>query len=535
VVLPLWILAAVQLPHWRQLEHLQPYLLNSVVAALLMKWVLQGPISPTARGLERLGGSLVRVTTLATIFCLPAIVFSQLYFGLVWGPAALPFVVVALGLVRGRPWHSGRPCHDLADGLLSPISASSTPVRPARHHWTPRTALAAVAAGLALLVGIGSSLRWDRQPALIAGGEPGLVQLRLELGQSFGHRLRLLKQGPQSLLLGFELSAQERAEALSLSRQWLPADQLQLVEVKAWRWEWAGQALLWLGWTVSALAGLGLRLGTLTTPGRLPLWTFAMLAGVNGAFALGAAWGWFWLNPVPPALAFAFCTAVAGLPGSPARALSRTAATSEPVMQEGPAYGATGGDLPPAELPPGLDFITVQLPEGLLGGFHSPRGWRLRELVAGLRARLAKELGLLLPPVRLRESLELEPDRYLLRVREVEVDGGRALEACPTTDPVDAIVSHLEEVIRDHADQLITVEYVARELERARRLWPRTVGLVEEKHSLVTLRDVYRGLVSRGLSLRDQELLLNILLGESGSSNRLIACCQQALQPSGPR
>lgn len=526
VLLPLVLLSALNAPQLRHLDRVFPaYLLSSVVCAVVMRWILQGPPASSDGRLERFTRSLVRVGTLVTIFSWPAIFVGQGVFALPILPAAVPFVIIALGLVKGRPWHSpGR-----ASGLepARPAPPTGGPVGPAKQGWTLRTVLAALAAAVALLIALASAGDGGRWPGP-SRGESDVDRLRAGLSEVFGYRVRLVREDHRSVLLGMGLSPGERGQAERMARLRLPADQIRILEVRPWRWEGAGRFLLLLTLSATLVVVRTSLLGTVSSTYAL---VNAGLAGANGAFAVGASWGWFWMDPLPSVLAFALCTAVGGWvkwgdPGSRPEQL-RTLPGSPPEARPEPSPGQ------PEHI---LDLLAVELFTVEVGpNLYRLAGSEPSDLprhLAAVRRSLALELGVVVPEVRFRPNASLAPDTFAFQVRELEVARGRIPPSSEA--PSRLVATALEDVIRGHAVEILSLEYVARQLDRLAACWPVTVALVKEQHSLVTLRDVYRGLLSQGVSIRDQETLLNALAGAGGSCEHLVRECRKALwRPTG--
>ncbi|SDB37114.1 flagellar biosynthesis protein FlhA [Belnapia rosea] len=88
---------------------------------------------------------------------------------------------------------------------------------------------------------------------------------------------------------------------------------------------------------------------------------------------------------------------------------------------------------PPPPPPPGeppvaealrLDLLRLELGYGLLS-LAAGEAPRLTEQIRSLRRTMASEMGFVLPSVRIQDNLELPPDEYILRVKEIEAARGR--------------------------------------------------------------------------------------------------------------
>ncbi|MCW3473289.1 flagellar biosynthesis protein FlhA [Limobrevibacterium gyesilva] len=70
-----------------------------------------------------------------------------------------------------------------------------------------------------------------------------------------------------------------------------------------------------------------------------------------------------------------------------------------------------------------IDMIRLELGYGLLGlaGGDAPR---LTDQIKGLRRAIAAELGFVMPPVRIQDNMQLAPEAYCIRIKEIEAGGG---------------------------------------------------------------------------------------------------------------
>ena len=92
----------------------------------------------------------------------------------------------------------------------------------------------------------------------------------------------------------------------------------------------------------------------------------------------------------------------------------------------------------------------------------------------------------------------------------VWVDAGRRAElesrGMAVVDASSALTSHLMEVLRRRAWELLSVEETARMLDRLRRTAPRAADLISAPHwTLHRLRDLLQGMLREGLPVRDLE------------------------------
>ena len=285
--------------------------------------------------------------------------------------------------------------------------------------------------------------------------------------------------------------------------------------------------------------------------------TTQLLGSPRAVALVAATLGALALVPGLPKLPFLF---VAGGVGMMASALSR-AARSAPT----PAEAKAGPSPPPAaeqllglttvdpvELEIGLDLIPLADPGQ--GGDILPR-------ITALRRRIAEELGLVVPPVRVRDNLELRGSQYAIllsgaRVAQGEVRPGHVLVMSATggklevqgfdaTDPafglparwvpaaraveaelsgytvVEAstvLLTHLGEVLKTHAAEILTLQDVRLMLDHLRHQAPTLVEeLTPKLMSISELHRVVGNLLRERVPIRDLPRILTTLAGHAGA------------------
>ncbi|RAX47886.1 EscV/YscV/HrcV family type III secretion system export apparatus protein [Arthrobacter sp. AQ5-05] len=165
--------------------------------------------------------------------------------------------------------------------------------------------------------------------------------------------------------------------------------------------------------------------------------------------------------------------------------------------------------------------------------------------VRALRRRVAMELGIVLPPVRTRDSVDLPPATYAIRIAGVEAGRGTAprgkilalgdhLDSLPgamvvepvfglagkwvpaelrhnaemagatTIDRVSVIVTHLSSIVKDQAARLLTREDVRVLTDAVREANPSAVEeLVPSMLSLAEVQRVLQGLLAESVPIND--------------------------------
>lgn len=204
---------------------------------------------------------------------------------------------------------------------------------------------------------------------------------------------------------------------------------------------------------------------------------------------------------------------------------------------------------------PSVDPLEFELGYGLVSLVDPAEGGGLLHRVSRIRERLASELGLVIPPVRIRDDMGLKPGEYRLKLRgetvgEGEVllrhwlamDSGRALDpidGIPTREPafgveawwireeqreraeslgytvvdiVNVLSTHLTETLREHAAELLTREEVNRLLDRTREDAPAVVAeVVPDLLKVGQVQKVLQSLLREMVPIRDLEAILEAL------------------------
>lgn len=71
-----------------------------------------------------------------------------------------------------------------------------------------------------------------------------------------------------------------------------------------------------------------------------------------------------------------------------------------------------------------VDPLELQVGFGLVRLIDKARGGDMLDRIAGIRRQIAQDLGLVVPPVRIRDNAQLEPSRYTVLLRGQEIAGG---------------------------------------------------------------------------------------------------------------
>ncbi len=247
---------------------------------------------------------------------------------------------------------------------------------------------------------------------------------------------------------------------------------------------------------------------------------------------------------------------LAGALGSGAFVLSTRPANEVERKDEQPE--APAASEPPSDRMEDLlhvDPLELEIGYRLIGLADPTRGGDLLDRLRAVRHRVARDLGLIVPQVRIRDEIGLGPFDYRLKIRGAVVGqgiayAGRLLAVPPAgfapgtegrdgVDPVTGqaavwissdgrdvavaagcriieasavVAGHFGEIVLGHADELMTREQVGQFLDRARATSPALVDeVVPGLLRAGEVQQVLQGLLRERVSVRDQETILETL------------------------
>lgn len=194
-----------------------------------------------------------------------------------------------------------------------------------------------------------------------------------------------------------------------------------------------------------------------------------------------------------------------------------------------------------------VDPLEVELGYGLLGLADRGAGGDLMDRIVMIRRQTAVDLGLVLPYIRVRDNMQLKPNQYVIKLKGIEVGSGELLpdhflamnpggadEAVPgiattepafglpalwvsspdrehaemagytVVDPAAVLATHLTEVIRSYAYELLGRQEVSGLVETVKGSHPAVIEeLVPRAMTLGEIQKVLQNLLREGVSIRD--------------------------------
>jgi len=202
-----------------------------------------------------------------------------------------------------------------------------------------------------------------------------------------------------------------------------------------------------------------------------------------------------------------------------------------------------------------VDPIELEFGYGVIPLADASQGGDLLDRVIMIRRQLALELGMIVPIIRLRDNIQLAPNEYVIKIRGVEtaqgelmldqymamnpgfveeaIDGVQTIEPAfgmPATwisenqreraetlgytvvDPPSVIATHLTEIIKKYAHELLGRQEVQTIVDNVRQTNPAIVEeLIPKLLNVGEIQKVLANLLKEGVSIRDMVTILETL------------------------
>ncbi|MBN1603432.1 MAG: flagellar biosynthesis protein FlhA [Chitinispirillaceae bacterium] len=202
-----------------------------------------------------------------------------------------------------------------------------------------------------------------------------------------------------------------------------------------------------------------------------------------------------------------------------------------------------------------IDPMELEIGYGLIALVDVKQGGDLLDRITLIRRQLATELGIIIPPIRIRDNIQLKPNEYRIKIRTILVGKGelmngaylamdpgtatKKIRGIQTVEPAfglpalwitesqkdDAemsgytvvelpavLATHLTEIVRKHAFELLTRQDVRQLLDTVKET--NTVLVDELIPGVLSVGDVHKvlqNLLRERVSIRDLQLILETL------------------------
>lgn len=212
-----------------------------------------------------------------------------------------------------------------------------------------------------------------------------------------------------------------------------------------------------------------------------------------------------------------------------------------------------------------LDMVELEVGYGLINVVDSSKSGDLLERIASIRKQFALDLGIVVPSVHIRDNLQLAPGEYRFLIKGNKVGGGvlrpdallamdpgqvsEQIDGIPTKEPafgLDAVwistsnreraelagytvvdlptvmATHITEMIRTHAHELLGRQEASQLIENFKKTHPKVVeDLIPETLSLGGVVRVLQNLLKEQVSIRDLLTIFETLADEAARTKDL--------------
>ncbi len=267
---------------------------------------------------------------------------------------------------------------------------------------------------------------------------------------------------------------------------------------------------------------------------------------------LSAMLGFMALVPGLPTVPFVVLAMISGVIAYRLHKRSaRGASPAESAGKSAAAAGANGAAAAPAaeklETLLHVDALQIELGYGLVSLADKRKAGDLLERVTGVRRTFAQEMGIIVPPIRLRDNLQLGANDYRFLLKGNPIAEGQlmpgywlamnatnsrmTLKGVPTVEPVfqlpatwitdverkhaelngftvvdaaSVMVTHLSETVKRHAAEILSRQDVQNLLDNIKQTHPTVVNeLIPAQLNVGQVQRILQNLLSEGLSIRN--------------------------------
>ncbi|MBX2989613.1 MAG: flagellar biosynthesis protein FlhA [Bacteroidetes bacterium] len=202
-----------------------------------------------------------------------------------------------------------------------------------------------------------------------------------------------------------------------------------------------------------------------------------------------------------------------------------------------------------------VDPLEVEIGYGLISLVDEIQGGDLFNRITNLRKQLAMDLGIIIPPVRVRDNLQLDPNQYVIKIRGnvvvtntlmvdrllamnpgvagEDIKGIAAKEPAfglpaiwigsherdhaemagyTVVEPAAVLSTHLQEVLRRNCDKILGRQETKKLIENLKKEYPAIVDEINpESLPFGTIQKVLQNLLKEGIPVRDLVTILESL------------------------
>lgn len=213
-----------------------------------------------------------------------------------------------------------------------------------------------------------------------------------------------------------------------------------------------------------------------------------------------------------------------------------------------------------------LDVISLELGYNLLSLVNHYKGQKLTDQIKSLRKQLAKDLGFIIPSVRIHDNLQLANDQYQIKIKDIEVASGNVqndkyLVMNPVSDeinligeettepafglkamwvdenqkdqaifknytvidPPTVIITHLTEIIKDNITELLSYSETQKLIDEIDEAHKKLIeDTIPDKVAIGTLQRILQALLAENISIRDLPLIIEAAAEGTANSKNIM-------------
>ncbi len=199
-----------------------------------------------------------------------------------------------------------------------------------------------------------------------------------------------------------------------------------------------------------------------------------------------------------------------------------------------------------------IDVLRLEMGYELLSLINYTKGHKLTDQIKALRKQLAKDLGIVIPQIRIQDNLQLSPKSYSIKIKDIvcatgviepnkllvmehkggqiDLDGQETVE--PTfglkakwiadnlkeeaqgkgytvVDPPTIIITHLTEIIKANISELFSISDVQKLIDGLSNDHKKMISdLMPNQINLTTMQKILNTLLSESISIRDLQTIV---------------------------
>ncbi len=213
-----------------------------------------------------------------------------------------------------------------------------------------------------------------------------------------------------------------------------------------------------------------------------------------------------------------------------------------------------------------MDSIRLELGYELLPLINYTKGHKITDQIKALRKQIAKDLGFVLPSVRIQDNMQLESQEYVIKIKDLECGRGTVrpnkfmvmdpkgedisiigedtrepafglpakwideqfkeealFKDYTVVDPPTVITTHITEIVRENITELLSYSETQKLLDSLPDEHKKLVtDIIPSQVSITALQRIFQGLLSESISIRDLPTILEAVSEATTASSNVL-------------